>query len=85
MKINGKLYLSEAPDVGIYRPAYNILNKLTYQVAFIQKTFEDFNKKEIKFNSRNIFNEHSKIDHSFNLYGNLKLIINLNNIRIKMI
>ena len=69
MKINGKLYFQEVPYVCRYHPTYNALDKHTYQVAFIQKTFEDFNKKEIKFNSRNIFNEHSKIDHSFNFYG----------------
>ena len=68
-KLNGKLYLPEVPDVGRYRPTYNVLDKHTYQVAFSQKTFDDFNKKDVKLNSRNIFNDHSKIDYSYNLYG----------------
>ena len=33
------------------------------------KIIKDFNKKDIKHNSRNIFNDHSKIDYSYNLYG----------------
>ena len=68
-KLNGKLYLPEVPDVGRYRPTYTVLDKHTYQVAFSQKTFDDFNKKDVKFNPRNIFNDHSKIDYSYNLYG----------------
>ena len=65
-KQNGNLYLPEVPDVGRYRPSYNVLDKHTYQVAFSQKTFEDFNKKGAKQNSRNIFNEHAKIDYNYN-------------------
>ena len=68
-RLNGKLYLPEVPDVGRYRPTYTVLDKHTYQVAFSQKTFDDFNKKDVKLNSRNIFNDHTKIDYSYNLYG----------------
>ena len=68
-KLSGKLYLPEVPDVGRYHPNYNVLDKHTYQVAFSKKTFDDFNKKDVKHNSRNIFTEYSKIDYNYNYNG----------------
>ena len=66
IKENEKIYLPEVPDVGRYNPSYDVLDKHTYKVAFSQQTFEDFNKKGIKRNSRNIFNDHTKIDYNYN-------------------
>ena len=63
---NEKVYLPEVPDVGRYNPIYNVLDKHTYKVAFSQQNFEEFNKSGIKYNSRNIFNDHRKIDYNYN-------------------
>jgi len=63
---NEKVYLPEVPDVGRYNPIYTVLDKHTYKVAFSQQNFEDFNKKGNKHNSRNIFNDHRKIDYNYN-------------------
>ena len=54
------------PDVGRYNPTYNVLDRHSYQVAFCQKSFNDFNKNGIKHNSRDIFNDHTKTDYNYN-------------------
>ena len=63
---NPKVYLPEVPDVGRYNPTYNVLDRHSYQVAFCQKSFNDFNKNGIKHNSRDIFNDHTKTDYNYN-------------------
>ena len=62
----GNAYLPVVPEVGRYHPTYKVLDKHTYQVAFSQQNFYDFNKEGNKHNSRNIFNDHTKIDYNYN-------------------
>ena len=38
------IYLPDVPDVGRYTPSYKVLDKHSYQVAFCQQNFYDFNK-----------------------------------------
>ena len=61
----GNGYLPVVPEVGRYHPTYKVLDKHTYQVAFSQQNFYDFNKEGNKHNSRNIFNDHTKIDYNY--------------------
>lgn len=60
------IYLPDVPDVGRYTPSYKVLDKHSYQVAFCQQNFYDFNKKGNKKNKRAIFNDHLKIDYNYN-------------------
>lgn len=60
------IYLPEVPEVGRYNPTYGVLDKHTYQVAFSQKNYEDFNKEGLGHKTRNIFNDHSKTDYNYN-------------------
>ena len=63
---NGNLFLPDVPEVGRYNPTFKVLDKHTYQVVFSQQNFDDFNKDGAKNNSRQIFNDYTKIDYNFN-------------------
>ena len=60
------VYLPVVPEVGRYHPIYKVLDKHTYQVAFSQQNFYEFNKEGNKRNSRSIFNDYAKIDYNYN-------------------